>query len=494
MFPGFIKRGYVAAVDRRWRIGRKTPTKLGLVLLPAFAAVAQAGEWPQFRGPSGSGHVPDIATLPEKIGPGLNQAWVVEIPPGVSSPVIHGKQLYLTGVEEGDRLVTFALDAESGKRLWSAEAPVKQLEKTDKRPAGRLATPSAASNGRQVVSLFGSSGLLCYDTGGKQLWHRPMGPFNNRRGAASSPVIEGNKVIVVQDHEEDSFLAAYHVETGDTVWHTDRMLFNRSYNTPTIWRPSLVKQYVLVSGSGLVSAYDLNTGKPDWYVQGTSAVANPSILAGGDTVYAASSNPGPKRTYQPDFKTLLERLDKNGSGAIEAGELPNGMFGAMFPAYDQNKDGVLSAEEYAAIQAFMGTCTNGMMAIKLGGEGLDRTATQVAWKIKSATPRTAAPLLILDTLYLFKDGGIFTSVNAGSGNAIKSERIPAAGKAFSSPVHGDGRIYLADDRGSLCVISAEPQWRLLHQADFKEPIYATPALCKGRVYVRTETKLYCFRQ
>ncbi len=77
------------------------------------------------------------------------------------------------------------------------------------------ATSTPACNGRQVFSFFGSYGLLCYDLEGKLLWDRPLGPFQDEFGAASSPILVDDKVILNEDHDIDSFMIAINQQTGE---------------------------------------------------------------------------------------------------------------------------------------------------------------------------------------------------------------------------------------------------------------------------------------
>jgi outer membrane protein assembly factor BamB len=75
---------------------------------------------------------------------------------------------------------------------------------------------------------------------------------------------------------------------------------------------------------------------------------------------------------------------------------------------------------------------------------------------------------------------------------LKYERIPAAGNYYSSPVGGDGKVFLISQKGELTVISAEAQWQVLHSINFDEDAFATPAIVDGRIYLRTARRLYCF--
>src|SRR5206468_5343935 len=168
--------------------------------------------------------------------------WKTALPPGHSSPVVVGDRVYLTAVRQ-KRLLTLTLDRKDGRILWEAPAPAAVLEQVHR--IGSHAQPTPAADAERVVSFFGSCGLFCYDRAGKQLWHRPMGPFKNDFGAGSSPILTGNRVILCQDHDQHSFLMALDVRTGEPVWKTDRSEFLRGYCTPVIWDVGGKKQVVV---------------------------------------------------------------------------------------------------------------------------------------------------------------------------------------------------------------------------------------------------------
>src|SRR5262245_13456495 len=125
----------------------------------------RAADWPQFRGPAGSG-VADDQKPPVKFGPTENLAWKVPVPPGASSPVVVGDRIILTAFEN-DKLLTICYSRTDGKELWRAEAKAKKIE--DFHPVeGTPAAPTPASDGKKVVVYFGSCGLICYDLEGKE--------------------------------------------------------------------------------------------------------------------------------------------------------------------------------------------------------------------------------------------------------------------------------------------------------------------------------------
>jgi outer membrane protein assembly factor BamB len=94
---------------------------------------------------------------------------------------------------------------------------------------------------------------------------------------------------------------------------------------------------------------------------------------------------------------------------------------------------------------------------------------------------------------MVKGGGIVTKLDAASGRLLQEERVAAFGNYFASPVSGDGKVYFASESGTVSVVAAEPDWRIISSRDFHEKIYATPTLDRDRLYLRTEQALYCFR-
>jgi outer membrane protein assembly factor BamB len=95
-------------------------------------------------------------------------------------------------------------------------------------------------------------------------------------------------------------------------------------------------------------------------------------------------------------------------------------------------------------------------------------------------------------VYTVKNGGLFACLDGRNGKALKYERLPDSGDYYSSPVAGDGKIFVLNDRGCAAVVRAGPDWEVLSRSDFQEDVYATPAIADGRIYVRTDGHLYCF--
>jgi outer membrane protein assembly factor BamB len=470
------------------------PQPSALWVFTAFCTVTSplvAADWPGFRGPNATGVAETADKLPDDIGPESNVIWKVALPPGHSSPAIVGDRIYLTAVRDG-RLFTMALARATGQVLWEAEAPHAGLEQIHR--IGSHAQPSPAADGERVVSLFGSSGLYCYSPAGELLWKRPMGPFNNDFGAGSSPIIVDDYVVLCQDHDTDSFLTAIDKRTGKEVWRTDRSEFPRNYCTPVVCEVRGRKQ-IVVAATLRVVGYDFETGSELWTVRGLSRAICMTPAVGGDGLlyvagWSAGGDTGERIQVEP-FDKVAPTVDKNNDGLIQENELDDSPFKQRFSQVDRDKSGALTRVEYEYYRKLFDAARNVVVAIRPGGEG-DVTTSHVAWELTKFVPFCASPLFYDGKLFTIKDGGIFSSIDAATGKPTKQARISATGDYYSSPVAGDGKLYVINVEGKLTVLRAAARWEELATAEFDEEAYATPAIVDGRIYLRTTGHLYCF--
>lgn len=462
-----------------------------VALLLTVALLHAAEAWPQFRGPHSSGVAASNDPLPTEIGPGKNEVWKISLPPGHSSPIVSGDRIFLTAVRD-EKLLTMGLDRATGKVLWEAEAPHGKLETIHSIGSHVQATP--ATDGHRVVSFFGSCGLFCYDRDGKQLWHRPMGPFNNDFGAGSSPIIEDDRVILCQDHDTNSFLMALDKQTGQTLWTADRSEFPRNYCTPIVWNNNGKKQ-VVVAATLRVAGYDFASGRELWTVRGISRTVCMTPVIGADgTLYvagwAAGGDAGEPIHFEP-FADAISQYDADKSGTLEESELPKGPVKQRYSQIDRDKSGKITEAEYDYFRGLFEQGKNLVLAIKPGGQG-EITDTHVAWRYAKFVPFCASPLVYEGNVFTIKDGGILSCLDAQTGKPSKQQRIAATDDYYASPVAGDGKIFFINQLGVLTVISPDAKWEVLATAEFGEEVYATPAIADGKIYVRTVGHLYCF--
>lgn len=448
-----------------------------------------ATDWPTFRGINSSGIAPD-RDLVEDFGPGKNEIWKTPLPPGHSSPVIVGNRIYLTGYE-GKTLFTFALERSSGKILWRRESPRPREEKLHK--ANSPTSASAASDGKNVFVFFTDFGMLSYGPDGDERWRVALGPFNNPMGQSATPVLTGNTILLPLDQESGSYFIALDAQTGKTKWKIDRPEFTRGFSTPILWTPPGGNKQVLLAGSYRLVAYDVETGKEEWYVGGLTWQLKPTPVMDGENVYilgwAGEADPGQQETV-PEFAEVLAKADTNKDGKIQKEELDEKMQ-KKFADLDLDNTGALEKRDWAMYQAKR-SVVNGVNAFKMGGQG-DMTVKNRLWKYEKALPNVPSPLLYRGVFYMVKDGGIFTALDAKTGEQLKQGRVTGAlGNYFASPIAADGKIYTVNEEGKMALIKAGGDWEVTKVIDFEDSVHATPAIVDGRIYVRTRGALYCF--
>jgi outer membrane protein assembly factor BamB len=461
---------------------------LGLAVLAADPAL----EWARFRGPNGSG-VAEVGALPAEFGPTRNVIWKTDLPPGYSSPIVHGNRIYLTGFRAG-RLLSFALDRATGKVLWEREAPRSRHEKLDSR--NHPASPSAAADGERVYFFFADYGLLAYDVNGRELWRQPLGPFNNIYGMGASPIVVDDVVVLNCDQSIGSFIAAFDKKTGRERWRTPRVEARSGHSTPVIYTPPGGRAQIVVPGSFLLSAYDARSGRRLWWVGGLSFELKSTPAISGDTLYingfgSPENQPGAKLTIAPTAEVFAAK-DENKDGKLAAGELPTAHARESLPFFDLNSDTLIDRGEWDYYKAAMES-ENGILAIKLGGAG-DMTASAVRWRYQRGIPQLPSPLLYGGALYMVNDaGGLVTTLNPETGALIQQGRLKVpSDRYYASPVAGDGKIYISSESGKVVVLPQGGGLDAIAINDLQESIYATPALVDKRIYIRTLNSLYCF--
>lgn len=434
----------------------------------------------------------DTHPLPADLGAEKVLVWRRPLAPGHSTPCLVGDRIFLTTHREME-LATLALYADTGEIRWKRAAPVKEIEPVHRTGSPASCTP--ACDGERVYVFFGSYGLLCYDLEGQLLWSRKMGPFQDEFGANSSPVLADGLVILNEDHDIDSVLIALDSKTGKTVWKTERPGFTRSYSTPIIREVEGRKQ-VIVAGSRRLVGYDIRDGRQLWWVTGLARIVNPTPSQTGDMLYATGWTPGGdagSRISMEPWQEARETYDKNGNAKISRDELPEGAVLTRFFRIDLDQDGGIDRAEWEAHARVFAEAQNTLLAIRPGGSG-DVTSSRVAWIHRRGLPTVPSPLVYRGTVFLVKDGGIVSSLEAKTGTVIKQGRAAGGGSYYASPVAGDGKVYVASERGVVSVLSARGEWEILSSHDFGERIVTTPVIRGSRIYLRTDEALYCLER
>jgi outer membrane protein assembly factor BamB len=441
-----------------------------------------------------SGLIGDKHPLPDDFEKDARLEWRTPLEPGVSTPCISGDTIYLTTFETDNReLATIALDRASGALRWKQVCPAETIEPYH--ATGSPASSTIASNGDQVFAFFGSYGMLSYDRDGELLWEKRMGPFQDEFGASSSPVLVDQLILLNEDHDVGSALIAIDQRTGETVWETPRDGFTRSYSTPLILERDGAPQ-VVVAGALQLAGYDVQDGQKLWWVNGLSRIVDSSPTLADGALYVATWTPGgdqSERIAMEPFPEAIQNYDRNGDKKIEKSELPrNSPVVPRFFRIDLNQDEKLDAAEWDKHAVVFERARNVAIRVVPGGNG-DVTNTNVKWVHRRGLPTVPSSVVYEGALYMVKDGGIITSLDAETGESLRTARAPAGrGNYYASLVAGDGKVYLCSERGVVTVLEAGRKWQILSSHDFGERIMATPVVADGKMFIRSDEALYCF--
>jgi outer membrane protein assembly factor BamB len=285
------------------------------IALSLVASVPEETFWPQWRGPLGNGVSPD-AKPPIEWSEEKNVAWKVAVPGrGKGSPVVWGDRIFLltavpsataparriedpTGshpsvapATEVLRFEALALSRKDGSTLWSKVVREEQPH-DGAHQDGSFASSSPSTDGERLFAYFGSRGLYALDFDGRVLWEKDFGDLAIRRsfGEGSTPVLHGDKLVVLWDHQGQSFISALDKRTGREIWRTER-------DEITSWTTPLVvgeggRAQVVTSATNRVRSYDLDTGGLLWESEGVTLNAIPSPVGGGGMVYVTSGFQG----------------------------------------------------------------------------------------------------------------------------------------------------------------------------------------------------------
>ena len=405
-----------------------------LVVIAALIA-----QWPQFRGPDGTG-VSRNTGLPIAWSETQNVRWKTAIHGRAwSSPVVLGNQVWVsTATPDGKQLSALALAKDTGKILFDLklfDVAVPQFAHA----FNTYASPTPVIEPGRIYVTFGSPGTAAVDTAtGKVVWERRDLECNHFRGAGSSPILFRDLLIMHFDGSDVQYVVALDKRTGKTIWKTDRS----------------------------VDFADLDpNGKPKADGDFRKAYATPHIVMAGNTPVLVSLGSKAAYGYDPLTGKELWRVEEKGN--FSSSTRPVAGHGLVyFPT---------------------GFNTAQLLAVRPDGKG-DVTSTHVAWKFGRGVPNKPSLLLLGDVIYMINDGGIVTSVDAKTGQEVWRSRL--LGSYSASPVAADGRIYFFSEDGKATVIEAAREFKVLAENTLESGFMASPAIDGRALYLRTKTHLY----
>ncbi len=495
------------------RVGRwSLALALGSLVAAAASGTEPAAEsqahWPQFRGVNACGVSQYEGRLPVEFKP-ENALWSTPLPPGHSSPCIWGDRIFLTGFDlDAGKLQTLCLHRNSGEILWRRPAPATTIEKVH--PISTPANATPAADGERVYVYFGSFGLVCYDFTGHELWQLPQPAPPTQYGSGSSPIVVDEYVLLSCEYPPKPALLAIDRRSGRVVWQRASLPYLPGYATPVVWGHDGTQEVIVHSSVG-VTAWRLRDGAQQWWVSMLSAAASTPLVV-GDRLFVAACWPGGEpedRVPLPEFDQSLSKYDADGDGKIDKQELPadllivrraevGDILGAEIPLvrafnfFDTDGDERYDRAEWSRAVAFSQRGREqGLLAVRPGGRG-DVTQSHVVWRESRSVAEVPSPLVYRGQVYMVKDGGIVSCLEAATGRLLYRTRLGPRGAYFASPVAGDGKIYATSYGGVVTVFAAGQTFLPLASNDLQEPILATPAMAAGKLYIRTQQRLYAF--
>jgi outer membrane protein assembly factor BamB len=420
-------------------------------------SVRPGDDWPQWRGPGGLG-VSTGKGLPTDWSPTRNISWKTAIPGrGLSSPVVWGDRVFLTTSIEGDpvpgrkapvhlgfdrkpgyvhpdsvgvdrlhTLKVLAIDASSGRIVWERTA-FDGMMYDDRHRKNTYASSTVATDGRLVYAFFESAGLYCYDFDGKLRWGVSLGGIAKAGlGPGTSPVLHEDLIILQCDQEMGDGSFIVALDR-----RTGREVWRAERTNRRSWATPLLvgvagRVELIALAAEAVIAYDPATGRERWRANGVQSHPIPSAVAGHGLVFATA-----------------------GSQAKRA------------------------------------------LAIRLGGSGDLTDSPHVVWQYAKGTAYVPSPILYGAYLYLMTDKGLLTCLEARTGRVLyEGGRVPVPATFTASPVAFGDRLLLTSEDGDTFIIKGGPRHEVLGTSSVGEPVYASPALARGRVFIRGERHLF----
>jgi outer membrane protein assembly factor BamB len=432
---------------------KPSSSKLGrllaaLLLACAAQGAAAAGDWTDWRGPARDGLSPE-KKLPAKWSPaGDNLAWKAPYG-GRSTPIVMGDKVFLqNAVGKGETLQerVQCFNADTGKLLWEHHFNVYLSDVPPHRVgwASPVGDPSTGS-----VYVLGSGGtLLSLSADGKLLWERSLGEdfglLTTHGGRTVSPIIEGDTVIVSGitfgwgDHSRGSHrFMAFDKRTGETLWVSSPggRPYDTTYAPPIVVSVGGTRLLIQGVSDGAVYAIKVATGEPVWkYVVSKRGLNTGVVVHGTDAIITHSE----------------ENLDSNEMG--------------MIAAVDAAAKGEIARE-------------------------------QVRWNVKGFQGGFSSPVLDGDRLYQVDNGANLAAFDTATGKQLWMQNLGTIQKA--SPVLADGKLYVGTENGKFFIIEPGASGAKILDEDqlgteaLPEAIIASVAVSNGRVYLVTDSALYC---
>lgn len=345
-----------------------------------------------------------------------NILWQSSIPKhGYNSPVITGRNVFITGADEKAREL-YCYDVWTGELRWTLKAdniagsPSTMPSVND--DTG-LAASTVATNGDQVAAIFATGDVICADMEGKRLWAKNLGLPDNHYGYSSSLLMVGNTLIIQYQNNSNAQILALNAKNGNTIW-------SKSANDKIAWSSPIIaslggKSALVVMGNPAIAAYNLGNGSELWRVECMSGEVGSSPAAADGVVYGAS-----------EYAKCIAIDGATGETMWEASDyLPE------CSSLAATKDLVFCATSYGMVCAY------------------DAKTGEVKKEHDLTTPFYSSPVVVDGKVYLFSNSGKVYIFSASTFDLITS--FETGEKTFATPAFTDGMMIVRTDNSLYCV-------------------------------------------
>ena len=447
LFSGLFASGVLFGQDEESPAGESTP-----------AVPMAGGNWPQFRGISGSGVSSECPPVEWNVESGKNILWSRQLDGlGHSCPVVFGNRVFLTtavsrenteSVATGNvggagetaadsdrwRWQVISFDLDSGVEIWRRTvASGKPTIRRHIKSTHANSTP--ATDGRHLVAFFGSEGLFCLDMDGQLLWKKSFGrlhsgPYDAQElewGFASSPVIHDGKIILQCDCLNTGFVAILDLKTGKELLRIGREDV-ATWSTPLVLETKTETQ-IICNGFRQMASYDLNTGEQLWMLRGGGDVPVPAPLTAHRFVFLTNGH-GRSPVY------VVSPAARGDLTPDRLGSLPQGL----------------------------------------------------AWWQPRGGAYIPTPVIVGDFLYTCSSYGVLSARKAKTGEPVYQRRI--GGLHSASSVATPDHVYFSAEDGTIFVVKTGSEFELAAENKMPDAVFATPAISKDRLLIRTVRQLF----
>jgi outer membrane protein assembly factor BamB len=402
----------------------RAPANLRITALVVLAVLIDAtsgvrGEnWPQWRGPERNA-VSAESKLPSHWSTESGIHWKVPLAgTGVSSPIIWEDRIVLTATDRRsqEELLIACHARDDGRQLWLTRfwgtAPtLHHATKSD------MATPTPLTDGKRIFALFGTGDLFCVDMDGQLVWQRSLaeeyGPFENRFGHTSSPILFENILILQCDHYGASYLLAVDADTGKNIWHLPRPGIWHSWSSPQIVRQA-EETTLVVCAAERMEGFDPRNGQRQWIVHGLQRECIPTPVIGHGRIYVVSGPRGSTFAVRP-----------GGSGDVSDSHV-DWRFDRGAPYVPS---AILVGDQYYLLD------DQGVVTC------LDAHQGKQLWRHRIGGSFTASPVAGGGYVYFSDDDGVTTVIAAGKKSFTQVARNPLGSPVYASAAISQGKLY-----------------------------------------------------